>query len=276
MRFADPQGTHGRKISWRRERHPRQRRRRRSHEPRVRRRDRLSDHPSTEISEIYEAFRANGGINVWGKHPFFFEPEGEHSAQSGALGAALTGGKYVSNASSSQGILYGMELHYVTVGKKVGGFVLHVAARVVSKHSLNVMAGHDDIYALLPLRLHGSLRQQSAGGGRPRGDRLSAQRADADPGRQHHGRLRHEPHALRSADARARTAARVPRRPGEPHRLPDGGAGDAVRREGPRLPAPPVSRQGSATASRPRDHAQAPAISSQPTRRPSRPKATAP
>src|SRR5271166_1504777 len=105
--------------------------------------------PSTEISEIYEAFRASGGLNVFGKHPFFFEPEGEHSAQSGALGAALTGGKYISNASSSQGILYGMESHYVTVGKKVGGFVLQVAARVVSKHSLNVMAGHDDVYALL-------------------------------------------------------------------------------------------------------------------------------
>jgi pyruvate-ferredoxin/flavodoxin oxidoreductase len=105
--------------------------------------------PSTEISEIYEAFRATGGCNVWGHHPFFFEPEGEHSAQSGALGAALTGGKYISNASSSQGILYGLESHYVTVGKRVGGFVLQVAARVVSKHSLNVMAGHDDVYALL-------------------------------------------------------------------------------------------------------------------------------
>ncbi len=105
--------------------------------------------PSTEISEIYEAFRATGGTNVWGRHPFFFEPEGEHSAQSGALGAALTGGKYISNASSSQGILYGLESHYVTVGKRVGGFVLQVAARVVSKHSLNVMAGHDDVYALL-------------------------------------------------------------------------------------------------------------------------------
>src|SRR5512139_165124 len=105
--------------------------------------------PSTEISELYEAFRAGGGCNVWGKHPFFFEPEGEHSAQSGALGAALTGGKYVSNASSSQGVLYGLESHYVTVGKKVGGFVLQVAARVVSRHSLNVMAGHDDVYALL-------------------------------------------------------------------------------------------------------------------------------
>jgi pyruvate-ferredoxin/flavodoxin oxidoreductase len=121
--------------------------------------------PSTEISEIYEAFRSNGGLNVWGKHPFFFEPEGEHSAQSGALGAALTGGKFVSNASSSQGILYGMESHYVTVGKKVGGFVLQVAARVVSKHSLNVMAGHDDVYALLPSGytiLFGSNAQEAA------------------------------------------------------------------------------------------------------------------
>ena len=26
--------------------------------------------PSTEIAEIYEAFRAEGGVNVWGKHPF--------------------------------------------------------------------------------------------------------------------------------------------------------------------------------------------------------------
>ena len=128
--------------------------------------------PSTEISEIYEAFRASGGCNVWGKHPFFFEPEGEHSAQSGALGAALTGGKYVSNASSSQGILYGMESHYVTVGKKVGGFVLHVAARVVSKHSLNVMAGPRRRLRAAAVRLHDPVRQQPAGSRRPRRDRL--------------------------------------------------------------------------------------------------------
>jgi pyruvate-ferredoxin/flavodoxin oxidoreductase len=121
--------------------------------------------PSTEISEIYEGYRAGGGLNVWGHHPFFYEPEGEHSAQSGALGASLTGGKYISNASSSQGILYGLESHYVTVGKKVGGFVLQVAARVVSKHSLNVMAGHDDIYSLIPAGytiLFGSNPQEAA------------------------------------------------------------------------------------------------------------------
>jgi pyruvate-ferredoxin/flavodoxin oxidoreductase len=121
--------------------------------------------PSTEISELFEAARAEGQVNVFGKHPFFVETEGEHSAQSGALGAALTGGNYISNASSSQGILYGLESHYVTVGKKIGGFVLQVAARVVTKHSLNVMAGHDDIYALLPAGytiLFGSNPQEAA------------------------------------------------------------------------------------------------------------------
>ena len=121
--------------------------------------------PSTEIVETFEAARAEGQLNVWGKHPFFFETEGEHSAQSGALGAALTGGHFISNASSSQGILYALESHYVTVGKKIGGFVLQVAARVVSKHSLNVMAGHDDIYALLPAGytiLFGSNPQEAA------------------------------------------------------------------------------------------------------------------
>ena len=121
--------------------------------------------PSTEIAELFEASRAEGGATVWGTHPFFFETEGEHSAQSGALGAALTGGQYVSNASSSQGILYALESHYVTVGKKIGGFVLQVAARVVSKHSLNVMAGHDDVYALLPTGytiLFGSNPQEAA------------------------------------------------------------------------------------------------------------------
>ena len=121
--------------------------------------------PSTEIAETFEAARAEGQLNVWGKHPFFVETEGEHSAQSGAMGAALTGGNYISNASSSQGILYGLESHYVTVGKKIGGFVLHVAARVVTKHSLNVMAGHDDVYALLPTGytiLFGSNPQEAA------------------------------------------------------------------------------------------------------------------
>ena len=205
--------------------------------------------PSTEISEIYEAFRSSGGCNVWGKHPFFFEPEGEHSAQSGALGAALTGGKYVSNASSSQGILYGLESHYVTVGKKVGGFVLQVAARVVSKHSLNVMAGHDDVYALLQSGytiLFGSNPQEAA-------DlaaisyKLSALSlipvANAMDGfatsHMLSEALMPEPELLREflGDPTGRIKS------------PDGGAGDAVRRQGPRVPAAAVPRAASERSS---------------------------
>ncbi len=119
--------------------------------------------PHAEISEIYEAFRASRGINVWDRRPFFFEPEGDHSAQSGAMGAALNGGKYISNASWSQGILYGLESHFVTAGKKIGGFVLQISARVVSRNSLNVMAGYDDVYALLPSGYTIFFLQQSLG-----------------------------------------------------------------------------------------------------------------
>ena len=153
--------------------------------------------PSTEIAELFEAARAGGCLNVWGQHPYFFETEGEHSAQSGALGAALTGGQFISNASSSQGILYALESHYVTVGKKIGGFVLQVAARVVSKQSLNVMAGHDDVYALLSSGLHDPVRLQPAGGGRPGSDLLPGLSVVAHPGDERDGRLRHQPHAQR-------------------------------------------------------------------------------
>ncbi|MBR7560492.1 hypothetical protein KC218_28495, partial [Mycobacterium tuberculosis] len=31
--------------------------------------------PSTEISEIYESFRAAGGVDIWGTHPGFFVSE---------------------------------------------------------------------------------------------------------------------------------------------------------------------------------------------------------
>ncbi len=167
--------------------------------------------PSTEISETFEAARAEGQLNVWGKHPFFVETEGEHSAQSGALGAALTGGNFISNASSSQGILYGLESHYVTVGKKIGGFVLQVAARVVTKHSLNVMAGHDDVYALLPTGYTILFGSNAAGGRGPRRDLVQGLGPVADPRRQRDGRVRHQPRDERGAAAGAGAHQGVPR-----------------------------------------------------------------
>ena len=159
--------------------------------------------PSTEISELFEAYRAKGGCNVWGKHPFFFEPEGEHSAQSGALGATLTGGRFMSNASSSQGILYALESHYVTVGKKAGGFVLQVAARAVSRALAQRHGRARRCLCPVVIRLHDPVRQQPAGGGRPRGDRLSSVSSlSMVPGCQCNGWFRDQPHAERGAACR--------------------------------------------------------------------------
>ena len=105
--------------------------------------------PSTEISELYEVFRAGWGLQRMGEAPIFPQPRGRTFGAKRRAWRGAQRRKVHINASSSQGILYGLESHYVTVGKKVGGFVLPVAARVISKHSLNVMAGHDDVYALL-------------------------------------------------------------------------------------------------------------------------------
>ena len=102
------------------------------------------------------------------------------------------------------------------------------------------MAGHDDVSRVAAIRLHDPVRQQSAGSRRSRRDLLQAQRAVADPGRERHGRLRHQPHAVRSIDARTGIAAGIPRRSDRPHQISHGGAGDAVRRQGPRVPAAAV------------------------------------
>ena len=49
--------------------------------------------PSTEISEIYEAYRASGGINVRDRRPFFFEPEGEAFGTKRCDGCGIDRGK---------------------------------------------------------------------------------------------------------------------------------------------------------------------------------------
>ena len=103
--------------------------------------------PSTEIAEIVDVYRAGGNVNAWGEWLINYETEGEHSAQSAVAGASMIGGLLTANATSSQGLLYAIESLVATAGKRLTGFVLHVAARTVTTHSLNVMAGHDDIYA---------------------------------------------------------------------------------------------------------------------------------
>ncbi len=102
--------------------------------------------PSTQMGEGWAAAVAEGRENVNGRRLLFFEPEGEHAAAAVTAGMSMAGLR-ATNFSSGQGIAYMHESLYAAVGKRLT-YVLNVAARAMTKHALNVHAGHDDYHAI--------------------------------------------------------------------------------------------------------------------------------
>jgi pyruvate-ferredoxin/flavodoxin oxidoreductase len=102
--------------------------------------------PSTQMGEGWAAAVADGARNVNGRRLLFFEPEGEHAAAAVTAGMSMSGLR-ATNFSSGQGIAYMHESLYAAVGKRLT-YVLNVAARAITKHALNVHAGHDDYHAV--------------------------------------------------------------------------------------------------------------------------------
>jgi pyruvate-ferredoxin/flavodoxin oxidoreductase len=102
--------------------------------------------PSTQMGEGWAATVADGQRNVNGRKLLFFEPEGEHAAAAVTAGMSMMGLR-AANFSSGQGIAYMHESLYAAVGKRLT-YVLNVAARAITKHALNVHAGHDDYHAV--------------------------------------------------------------------------------------------------------------------------------
>ncbi len=93
--------------------------------------------------------RGGGGrasTNVNGRRLLFFEPEGEHAAAAVTAGMSMIGLR-ATNFSSGQGIAYMHESLYAAVGKRLT-YVLNMACRAMTKHALNVHAGHDDYHAV--------------------------------------------------------------------------------------------------------------------------------
>ncbi|MGD9021247.1 MAG: 2-oxoacid:acceptor oxidoreductase family protein, partial [Lysobacterales bacterium] len=102
--------------------------------------------PSTQMGEGWAMAVARGAKNVNGRQLIFFEPEGEHAAAGVTAGMSMTGLRST-NFSSGQGIAYMHESLYAAVGKRLT-YVLNIAARAMTKHALNVHAGHDDYHAI--------------------------------------------------------------------------------------------------------------------------------
>src|SRR6476469_6050270 len=102
--------------------------------------------PSTQMGEYWAEEAAHGHINISGRPLIFIEPEGEHAAAAVTAGLSMTGLR-ATNFSSGQGIVYMHESLYPAVGKRLT-YVLNIAARAITKHALNVHAGHDDYHAV--------------------------------------------------------------------------------------------------------------------------------
>jgi len=101
---------------------------------------------STTMGGGYQVEVANGKRNLWGDELAFIEPESEHSAATTCEGFAVAGGR-VTNFTSGQGLILMKEVLYTISGKRLP-VVFHIGARALTSHSLNVHAGHDDVFGV--------------------------------------------------------------------------------------------------------------------------------
>src|SRR5216110_78474 len=101
---------------------------------------------STTMGGGYQVEVSNGKKNLWGEELAFIEPESEHSAASTCEGFAVAGGR-VTNFTSGQGLILMKEVLYTISGKRLP-IVMHIGARALTSHSLNVHAGHDDVMSV--------------------------------------------------------------------------------------------------------------------------------
>jgi pyruvate-ferredoxin/flavodoxin oxidoreductase len=102
--------------------------------------------PASKMGEGWASASAAGARNVNGRGLISFEPEGEHAAAGVTAGMSMVGLR-ATNFASGQGIAYMHESLYAAVGKRLT-YVLNVACRAMTKHSLNIHAGHDDYHAV--------------------------------------------------------------------------------------------------------------------------------
>jgi pyruvate-ferredoxin/flavodoxin oxidoreductase len=102
--------------------------------------------PSTAMGTAFQLNYANGMTNVWGTPLTWVQAESEHSAASACEGFAVAGGR-VTNFTSGQGLILMKEVLYTISGKRLP-VVFEIGARALTSHSLNVHAGHDDVFGV--------------------------------------------------------------------------------------------------------------------------------
>ena len=101
--------------------------------------------PSSDMSELIDAWSANGKKNIFDEQVQVVELESEGGA-AGAMHGALSAGALATSFTSSQGLLLMIPNMYKMSGELLPG-VLHVAARALSTHALSIFGDHQDVMA---------------------------------------------------------------------------------------------------------------------------------
>ena len=101
--------------------------------------------PSSPMAEVTDQWAAKNKNNLFGQPVQVVEMQSEGGA-AGAVHGSLSAGALTTTYTASQGLLLMIPNMYKIAGELIPS-VIHVSARCVSSHALNIFGDHSDVYA---------------------------------------------------------------------------------------------------------------------------------
>ncbi|NLK39631.1 MAG: pyruvate:ferredoxin (flavodoxin) oxidoreductase [Clostridiales bacterium] len=101
--------------------------------------------PSSVMAELTDVWSTNGLNNIFGDKVTVIEMQSEAGA-AGTVHGSLAAGALTTTYTASQGLLLMIPNMYKIAGELLP-CVIHVSARTVASHALNIFGDHSDVYA---------------------------------------------------------------------------------------------------------------------------------
>ena len=101
--------------------------------------------PSSVMAELTDSWSATGLKNIFGDQVKVMEMQSEAGA-AGTVHGSLAAGALTTTFTASQGLLLMIPNMYKIAGELLPN-VIHVSARCVASHALNIFGDHSDVYA---------------------------------------------------------------------------------------------------------------------------------
>ena len=101
--------------------------------------------PSSVMAELTDTWSATGLKNIFGEKVKVMEMQSEAGA-AGTVHGSLAAGALTTTYTASQGLLLMIPNMYKIAGELLPN-VIHVSARCVASHALNIFGDHSDVYA---------------------------------------------------------------------------------------------------------------------------------